>query len=65
MILILGISASCVLFGLFEIAGEIANLFPDYKNARGYIIWRNVIVGAAITLFGIAWLIILLLHRTQ
>lgn len=64
MILILGISASLVLFGLFEIAGEIANLFSDYKNARGYIIWSKVIVGAAITLFGIAWLIILLLHRT-
>lgn len=64
MILILGISASLVLFGLFEIAGEIANLFSDYKNARGYIIWSKVIVGAAITLFGIVWLIILLLHRT-
>lgn len=65
MILILGISASFLLFGLFEIAGEIANLFPDYKNARGYIIWRNLIVGAAITLFGITGLIVLLLHRMQ
>lgn len=62
MWVILGISVSLVLFGLFEIASEFANSFPDYKNARGYIVWRNVIVGAAITLFGIIWLIILLLH---
>lgn len=68
MIIFLGIGASLVLFGLFEIAGEIANLFPDYKDARGYVLWRNVIVGAAITLLGIAILIrliILLLHQTQ
>ena len=67
MIIFLGIGASLVLFGLFEIAGEIANLFPD-KDARGYVLWRNVIVGAAITLLGIALLIrliILLLHQTQ
>lgn len=60
--MILGISASIVLLGLFEIASEIANVFPDYKNARGYIVWRNVIIGASIALFGIAWLIIMLLH---
>ena len=61
MFLILGVSISLVLLGLFEVAGEIANLFPDYRNARGYIIWRNVIIGAAITLLGVAGLIILLL----
>lgn len=62
MILILGISISFVLLGLFEIAGEIANSFPDYRNARGYIVWHNVVIGVAITLFGIILPIILLLH---
>lgn len=68
MIIFLGISASLILFGLFEIADEIANLFSDYKYARGYIIWSKVIVGAAITLLGMAILIrliILHLQRTQ
>ena len=64
MILILGVSVSLVLLGLFEVASEIANLFPERKNARGYIIWRNVIIGTSIALFGIAWLITLLLHQT-
>ena len=61
MIIFLGISASLILFGLFEIADEI-------KYARGYIIWSKVIVGAAITLLGMALLIrliILHLHQTQ
>ena len=38
MTLILGVSVSLVLLGLFEVASEIANLFPERKNARGYII---------------------------
>ena len=53
MLIVIG----CMLFAL-EIIIEITNLFSEREDARGYIIWRNIIIEANIALLEIASLVI-------
>ena len=38
------IGLSCMFVSALEIVAEISNTFPDRKDARGYIVWYNIIV---------------------
>lgn len=61
--LIIGII--CMSIGALEIFDEISNTFSDHKDARGYIVWRNIIIGAIVFLFGNAWFMTWFLHHVQ
>ena len=48
------IGLSCMFVSALEIVAEISNTFPDRKDAKGYIVWYNIFIGAIIALFGMA-----------